>query len=489
MSLSIRWRLAIGIVLAFLVTMAAAFATVQFSLQRTLVGGLDDDLERDSHRIVAEVGLVGSVEDTERLQEVIRRSSTSSEAESPFIAVIRNTEGQVLRDAEGQPLSTPNVAVDLLDLSPQELERVLQGQALSRNVDLLNSREFRVRTERLAIAGKVVGVVQVAEDAEAVAAPVNRLRAILIIEGVAVTLAALGIAYWLSGGAVRPLQRVIDVAATTEASGLHRRIGARGQPAEVQRLADTFDAMLARLDSAFEERRNFVLDISHDLRTPLTVLRGNIDVMLMDEGLDRETRGQLERMSAEVGRLVRLTTNLLYMAAADVGREPERRPVELDVLCLEVYRQARDLRRDVKLTLGKEDQVTVMGDSDLLRQMILNLVDNGLKYTPAGGKVNLSVLQNGGFALIVVEDSGPGIPPENLPHIFERFYRGSERGKKGGTGIGLAIANWIAGAHGGRIEVESDKDRGSKFTVLLPLDGQTSAAGEDRPSAGPPSEE
>ena len=488
MSLSIRWRLAIGIVLAFLLTMAAAFATLHLSLQRTLVNGLDDDLEGDSHRIAAEVGLVGSLDDTQRLQEVISRSSSSSEADSPFVTVIRNTEGDVLRDAQGQPVSTSNVAVDLLDLSPQELEQVLRGQALVRNVDLLNGREFRVRTERLAIAGKIVGVVQVAEDAEAVAAPINRLRAILIIEGAAVTLAALGIAFWLSGGAVRPLQKVIDVAATTEASGLHRRIGARRQPAEVQRLADTFDAMLARLDKAFEERRNFLLDVSHDLRTPLTALKGNLDVMLMGEGLDQETRSQLEGMSAEVGRLMRLTANLLYMADADVGREPQRRPVELDVLCLEVYRQARYLRRDVKLSLGKEDQVTVMGDSDLLKQMILNLVDNGLKYTPAGGRVDLSVLQNGGFAQIVVQDSGPGIPAENLPHIFERFYRGSERGRKGGTGLGLAIANWIAGAHGGHIQVESDKDHGSKFTVLLPLDGQASA-GEGHPAAaGPPSE-
>jgi signal transduction histidine kinase len=247
--------------------------------------------------------------------------------------------------------------------------------------------------------------------------------------------------------------------------------------------------MLARLDKAFEEQKIFLLDISHELRTPLTALRGNIDVMLMDDSLAPEVREHLERISSEVARLIRLTANLLYVASADVGREPERRPVELDVLCLEVYRQARDLRDDVKLTLGGEDQVIVMGDRDLLKQMVLNLVDNGLKYARSGGHVSLKLARDGNTARIVVADDGPGIAPEALPHIFERFYRGEDRRRKGGTGLGLAIADWVARSHGGRIDVESELGHGSKFTVALPIAQEEPAEGGGKEPARAPEEQ
>jgi signal transduction histidine kinase len=227
--------------------------------------------------------------------------------------------------------------------------------------------------------------------------------------------------------------------------------------------------MLARLERAFQDQRNFLLDVSHDLRTPLAALRGNIDVLLMRGDLDEDTRAQLEHMSAETGRLIRLTTNLLYMASADSGRQAERRPVELDVVCLEVYRQVKDLRTDVGVRLGQEDQLTVIGDRDLLKQMVLNLAENAVKYSPREGKVTLSLYRSNGSARITIEDNGPGIPADQLPHIFERFYRGNNRGKTGGSGLGLAIASWVAQAHGGNIDVESEPGRGSTFSVVLPL--------------------
>jgi len=458
MSLSIRWRLAAGIVLAFLLTMAVIFVTVRLSLERILTDDLDRGLSHDVDRVLAQVTLVGSLEDRARLQEIVQRNSISSEGQTPFITVIRDLQGQVLA-------ATPGVTADKLALAPGELERLLAGGPLSREVDLPGGREFRVRSERLTVAGEVVGVVQVAEDTGAAAEPVDRLLVILIAEGIGATVLVVALAIWLSRGAVKPLQRVIDVAAEIEASDLDRRIGVKRQPSEVQKLADTFDAMLDRLDRAFQEQKGFVTDVSHELRTPLAALRGNIDVMLMDDQLDPETRGLLERMSSEVGRLIRLTSNLLYLASADIGREPERRPVELDVVCLEVLRQGRDLRPDVNLRLEHEDQVTVMGDRDQLKQMVLNLVENGVKYTPSGGDVTLSLYKTDSLARVVVADTGPGIPPEVVPHIFERFYRG----RKGGTGLGLAIADRIVRSHGGRIDVKSEVGRGSTFTVTMPL--------------------
>lgn len=304
---------------------------------------------------------------------------------------------------------------------------------------------------------------------QGVVEPVNTLLVILIAEGAVATVVAVGAAIWLSRGAVGPLQRVIDVAAEIQASDLRRRIHAERQPEEVQKLADTFDAMLERLEKAFREQQHFIMDVSHELRTPLTALKGQLEVMLMHKHLDPDTREQYERISSEVSRMIRLTSNLLYMAGADAGREPEKRALELDVVCLEVARQGRDLRQDVRLKVGREDQVTVVGDRDQIKQMVLNLVENAVKYTPAGGQVTLSVYRNGSGAFVRVDDTGPGIPPDILPNIFTRFYRGNHRGMMGGTGLGLAIAERIARSHGGSIQVESREGKGSTFTVRLPV--------------------
>jgi len=463
MSLSLRWRLAIGIAAALIVTVVALLVTVRLALGGILEGGLDRDLTRDAGLVSARIALLGSLEGGSRLEEVVDSFSVGG-PDSAFIVVIRDIEGQVLA-------STAGLAIDDFALDPDEMAGVLEGNAFVRTVEVGEGDEIRLRTSRLTIGREVVGIVQVAEDAGPMGRALGRLQTVLLAEGIGGMVMALIIGYWLSRGAVKPLQEVIGVAADIEASDLGRRIGARGSPAEVQQLADTVDAMLERLDTAFQQQRNFVLDISHELRTPLTSLRGNIDVLLMDDRLDSGTRSALERMSSEASRLIRLTSNLLYMAHAEAGRELDRRPVELDTLCLEVYRQTKDIRSEVKFSLGREDQVTVEGDRDLLKQMLLNLVDNSLKYTPAGGEVTLSLYQDDARACVEVRDTGPGIEPDQLPRIFQRFYRGGagEKAGKGGAGIGLAISDWIAKAHGGEIVVDSEPGKGSIFTVILPL--------------------
>jgi two-component system OmpR family sensor kinase len=467
MTLSLRWRLAIWIVVAFLLVMAAISVTALLSLQRIVDSDLDQGLSRDTERVLAQITLTGSLDDRQVLEQLVQENSVTGGEDSPFITVIWDVQGNVVA-------STPGLAVEEMVLSHEELARVSNGDTISRSVTLPGGQEFRVRTTRLAVGDVVLGVVQVGEATEESSRLLNRLQWVLIGEAIGGSIIALAVAYWLSRGALKPLQKVAEVAAEIEASDLSRRIDARGQPYEVQRLADTFDAMLERLDKAFREQRDFVLDVSHEMRTPLTALRGNIDVLLMSDSLDPEMRAHLESMSAETARLIRLTTNLLYLASADAGREPERRPVELDVLCLEVYRQAKELRPDVKVRLGSEDQVRVMGDRDLLKQMVLNITENAVKYSPPGGRVTLSLSKNGGQAMIVVEDTGPGIPPEQLPHVFERFFRGDDRGKMGGSGLGLAIAQWVATAHNGEIRVESELGRGSTFSAIIPIENDMS---------------
>jgi len=462
-----RWRLTISVAAAVITTLAAILVTLRLVLGGILEADLDRDLSQDAGLVSARVALMGSLGDRDRLQEIVD-SFSSGGLSSGFLVVLRDDEGEVLA-------STPGVDMQQLALEAAEVEAVLGGETQHRTVEVGEGDKVRLRTSRISIGRKVVGIVQVAEDAELGTRPLGRLQTILVAEGVAGALLAFLISYWLARGAVKPLEEVIGVASEIEASELGRRIDVRGSPREVQRLADTFNAMLERLERAFQQQRNFVLDISHELRTPLTGLRGNIDVMLMDDQLDADTRSHMERMSGEVARLIRLTSNLLYLGHADTGRELDSRPVELDVLCLEVYRQTKDMRPGVRYRLGHEDQVTVVGDRDLLKQLILNLVDNSLKYTPEGGEVSLSLFRDQEQARIVVEDSGVGISPEQIPLIFQRFYQTEkgDRGSAGGAGIGLAICDRIARSHGGEIRVQSEVGKGSVFTVVLPLNPDT----------------
>jgi two-component system OmpR family sensor kinase len=462
MSLSIRGRLTIGTAVALLITLAGLLIAQRLVLGGVLEGDLDSDLEEDASLVSARIALLPDLEDRERLQAVVNVFSAGQPG-SAFVVVIRDREGKVLAATEG-------VVAEEFAVSESEVEGVLAGSASSRTLELEDGSEVRLRTSRLTVGRDVVGIVQVAQDAALTSRVLDRLTVVLVVVGVVGGAVALAVGYWLARGAVRPLRNAIGVAAEIEASDLSRRIGLSGAPTEVQALADTFDAMLVRLDTAFQQQRNFVLDMSHELRTPLATLRGNIDVLMLRTDLDADTRAWLERMSAEVSRLIRLTSNLLYMAHAEAGRALDRRPVELDVLCLEVYRQTKGLRPDVKYRLGREEQVTVAGDRDLLKQVLLNLVDNSLKYTPADGEVTLSISTDDSRAVVEVTDTGPGIDPEELPHIFKRFYRG-ERSRSGGAGIGLAIADWIVKAHGGEVQVASEVGKGSVFTVLLPLSG------------------
>src|SRR2546421_9505941 len=204
---------------------------------------------------------------------------------------------------------------------------------------------------------------------------------------------------------------------------LDQRMALRAPPREVGRLAGTFNAMLDRLHAAFAAQRRFVADASHELRTPLATIRGRSEVLLLSPTLDPQTREGLVLIRDEAGRMGRLVANLLLLARGDEARAIHRRPVELDVLLLEVAHQARALAQGVTVTIVHEDQAMVLGDADLLKQLVLNLVDNALAYTPPGGRVDLSLYVANGHARLAVRDTGSGIPPAEVARIFERFYR------------------------------------------------------------------
>jgi signal transduction histidine kinase len=230
--------------------------------------------------------------------------------------------------------------------------------------------------------------------------------------------------------------------------------------------------MLTRIEQLFHAQQRFVADVSHELRSPLTAVRGNMDLLRRGAANDPEERAQvLGAIDSEVERMSRLVSDLLLLARSDSGVTLEKHPVELDTLLLDVYRQAQLTARSVRIALGAEDQAIVMGDRDRLKQVLLNLVDNAIKYTPAGGEVTLSLTKDDQWVRISVQDTGIGVAPEDVPHLFDRFYRVDKARSRdaGGTGLGLAIAKSVVDAHGGRITVDSKAGQGSIFTVWLPL--------------------
>lgn len=325
---------------------------------------------------------------------------------------------------------------------------------------------------------RVVGIIQVATSMAVVDATQEALLVVLIF-GVIISMIIAGLASWYSTGtALAPLGDVTKVALQiTRADDLSRRIPYKGNPNdEVGQLINAFNQTLGRLENLFDTQRRFLADVGHELRTPLTVIKGNVDLMRRLGCMDDES---MEGIDSEVGRMTRMVTDLLLLAQAESGKLPLTvRMVELDTLLLDAMQQMSVLARDrIKFKVGEIDQVLVCADPDRLKQVLVNLIGNAITYTPVGGEVTVGVGKVDKRARLTIRDTGQGIPADDLPHIFERFYRGEKsrtRQKDGkGFGLGLSIAYWIVRNHGGQIEVESTVGEGTTFIVWLPL-----AAGE-----------
>jgi two-component system, OmpR family, sensor kinase len=321
--------------------------------------------------------------------------------------------------------------------------------------------------------GQVVGHIQVARLMDNFEI-FNRVlsRALLISLGAVV--ASLVVAAFLTSSLFRPLEDIATVARQiTRADDLSRRVPHSSRTDEIGDLARAFNQTLERLERLFRSQQRFLADVSHELRTPLTSVRGNLDLMKRMGEYDQESMIVIQE---EMERMSRLLGDLLLLARADTGGLPLRfEPVELDNVLFDVYRQISRIDKSVTVELAEVDQVIVRGDEDRLKQVILNLVDNSIKYTPSGGSVQLRLRKEDGRAILSVTDTGVGIPAEDLPHIFDRFYRvdKSRNREQGGSGLGLAIVKWVVQAHGGRIQVESSVGAGTTFTVNLPLAPQS----------------
>jgi heavy metal sensor kinase len=295
----------------------------------------------------------------------------------------------------------------------------------------------------------------------------------LLLSGAAVLLLASLGGNLILRRALQPVRGAAAAARSITAGDLSLRLAESGGRDEIGELIHTLNGMLERLDGAIRRIRRFSGDVSHELRTPLTIIRGEIEIALRRRRSGDDYRACLASILEETARLEKIIAELLLLARLEeTPAGAFHGDVALDEVVLQVFesREKAALARKVKLGIRELTPLRVRGEASLLQQLLANLVDNAIRYTPAGGTVEIA-LQRQGAAALSVRDSGIGIPESALPHIFERFYVAEPSRSKAsaGVGLGLAIAQWIAGIHHGTIEVQSKKGQGSTFTVLLPL--------------------
>jgi heavy metal sensor kinase len=333
---------------------------------------------------------------------------------------------------------------------------------------------MRMLTYPVVVRSRVRNVVQVATSLGPVMEALHQVLWILAVGMPGLLLIALVGGWFLAGRALRPLDTVVEELRGLDADTLDARLPDKEGTLEVRELAENINGLLGRLEDAFRRVREFTADASHELRTPLTVLRGEAEVALRKPRSPEEYQAVLASSLEEAHRMGRIVEDLLLLAKGDLGEAPVHKvPMDVAEVLGEVAAQAALLAEDrgLRFTYAAGPPAPVTADPLRLRQLFWNLLDNAVKYTPAGGRVFLSHGRtDAGWVRVTVKDTGIGIPAADLERIFERFYRVDKHRARaqGGSGLGLSICRWIAEVHGGRIEVESKVDEGSAFTVYLP---------------------
>ena len=518
MNLGIPLRLRLTLLSAALVgfTLLIFSLIVYFTLGRALTAEVDRALADRAHVVRSSIGL----NVTPAGIEVELPDVDAIAAGGAVVQVVDLADGRI--KARSQALGRLQLPV-----SREALEAARNRQPLFELVQV-GGVDLRLYNEPLVLGNSARAILQVARPVAPTEEALGRLRLVLLGGAIASVLVCTLISWLIARAALRPidaLTREAERIGTSLDFGTRVSVQRTRTRDEVGRLATTFNAMLDRLQAAYadlqqanqklaaalESQRRFVADASHELRTPLTTVRGNASLLRRFEALTPEDRqAVVEQIGAESERMSRLVNDLLTLARADAGQLLESKPVPLWPLIESVMLQGRVLAQGklavsvLRLGSAPPEEAVVRGDADALRQLLLILVDNAIKYTPAGGSVTLSLRVDRDHgeqrvARVTVVDTGMGIAPEDQRHIFDRFYRADPARRAGGTGLGLAIGKWIAEAHGGSITVESSPGAGSIFTVTLPVclpewsaapqsAGATPSPGDSAPSppASPP---
>lgn len=384
----------------------------------------------------------------------------------PLVRILNNKGVSVYTSPAFQHLQVPAISIT----QPMH-HAVWQGTLLAKN-----GQPVRLYSEPLFDDGQLYAIIQVGESLANLGNTLRSVALELLFIGPPVLLLSFLGSYWLAGFAFTPIKKMTNTARHIEAGDLHERVPVPRTKDELQTLALTFNSMIARLEKSFARQRRFVADAAHELRTPVAAIRSMTDIVLERETpVEREEYVSVLRdINTEAERLGHLISDLLVLARSDENEVAfEHEPVRLDQLARDVISTMEILatEKGIRLEVQADEPVRVTGDEVRLIQVMMNLMDNAINYTNDGGTIRITVQAEQENARLMVSDTGSGIAPEHLPHIFERFYRVDPARSRtaGGTGLGLAIVDWIVRAHQGSIAVESQVGKGTTFTVTLPL--------------------
>lgn len=479
MSIRLRLTLIYSAILALtLIIFGAALYTIQ---ARTTLDALKRDILRGSDRMGAAV--LWSYQHPPQLQPELQPGPNPEQMPPvPFETFSSDTAFQGLRereivrvlDAGGNLVASPfGVMEDALPLSNAGLQTLLsQGEWWE--ISSTENGRLLIYNRAVLSEGEVVFIVQVARSLAERDQSLAALGTTLLIASLVTILIAFGIGWVISGLTLRPIHRITQTAqAIGSESDFSRRVDYHGPNDEIGQLAKTFNSMLSRLQEAYQRvsqalsmQREFVADVSHELRTPLTTVRGNLALLRRDPPLEEaEQSDVLTDLVDESDRLIRLVNELLILARADAGRNLVQEAVPVQPLIEEARRQAQQLDEQLEIAVAVQD-VTALGDRDALKQVVLILLDNALKHTQ--GPITISAETVGDQVAIAVQDTGPGIPPETLQHVFDRFYRGKIDPAVPGFGLGLPIAKALVEGMDGTIAIQSQLESGSIVRILLP---------------------
>lgn len=457
--------------------MAVAFVVLGFylflSLRFQLLRSLDDSLRLNAEQLLPTIEMENNrfaFAQGDFASQSLRQREGSIRLLSPDGKVWAQQGSLVLPlplvlqpDAQGE-----FVTLTIPDTAPQT-ENV-QG-----NFQQNAGETVRVFTLPVRIQGQTVAFLQVARSLEPIDEALQTLLMLLLVGAPFLIGAAVGGGYWLAGRTLKPIDLIRQKAAEISAHDLSQRLHLDLPDDEAGRLAQTFDAMLTRLEDAFQRQRRFVADASHELRTPLAIIRGEVEVALEQPRSSAVYVSTLESVRVEVERLSRLTNDLLLLARSDNDQlflRQERIDLRELITTLTATLDNRIQAANMTLQLELPTELWIDGDFDRLLQLFLNLIDNAIRYAPNTHLTVSASLQDGAVVAVVADD-GPGIPQAHLPHIFERFYRvDAARSIHPGNGLGLAIASEIARAHGGDLTVQSAPGEGTRFTLRLPYPAQ-----------------
>ncbi len=456
----------------FTVVLLLAGAASYYYFENALENSVETSLHIQAQQIAEEITVGNDTivihDATGSLSGLSSTQPAQSQIDLNYGALVRllDIHGQVLRE-------TP--ASRSLRVPSQCLTQPLQGHPWEGTIKTTSGQEVQFYSQALTVHGKVFAILQVGQSLAGMNALLRQLVTLLFIVGSLALLVCATSSYWLTSRAFAPIQQVIETARHIKAGDLRQRIPLPQARDEIHSLVVTLNEMLDSLDQTMTRQRRFVADASHELRTPVAVIRNKTSIALLDSQTQQDYADVLQEINAETERLGHLISDLLALARGDEGRAPfEQEAVRFDLLVEASVASAKLLaeERGIQLAMRAAQPVTVVGDEARLIQVVINLLANALCYTNAGGRVEVSVEVARNMARLVVRDTGIGIAAEHLPHIFERFYRADPARQQmdgASSGLGLAIVEWIVRVHGGSVAVDSQVGHGSCFTVILPF--------------------